>query len=68
MSATTNVTSMHFDRTIRDLETKLARQRGAVASTEEMIEAVKALKKQTDDESAQKREQIDAAKANNTRK
>ena len=34
----------HFDRTIRTLETKLARQRSAVMDTEEMIKAVQALK------------------------
>lgn len=37
-------TIRHFDKTLRELEAKLGRQRGAVATTEEMIEAVKALK------------------------
>lgn len=37
-------TARHFDKTIRELEAKLARQQGAVATTLEMIEAVKALK------------------------
>lgn len=37
-------TTRHFDKTLRELETKLSRQRNAVSSTEEMIEAVKALK------------------------
>lgn len=34
----------HFERTIRDLETKLSRQQSAVITTLEMIEAIKALR------------------------
>lgn len=41
---TPNASTTHYDRTIRTLETKLARQRAAVADTEEMIQAVQALK------------------------
>ena len=37
-------TARHFDRTIRELQSKLARQEAAVATTKEMIEAVNALK------------------------
>lgn len=38
-----------FDRSLADLNTKLNRQRAAVAATEEMIEAVHALKKAEED-------------------
>lgn len=37
-------TTRHFERTIRDLETKLSRQQSAVITTLEMIEAIKALR------------------------
>lgn len=42
-SAITRVTR-HFERTIRDLETKLTRQQSAVITTLEMIDAIRALR------------------------
>lgn len=54
-------TTRHFERTIRDLETKLARQQSAVMTTLEMIDAIKALR---DKERAEAEQSIQEAKNN----
>lgn len=57
-----------YQRTISSLETKLSRQRAAVESTLEMIEAVKALAEKTAREAAQTQEAPNAPQPDKPKK